>query len=129
MPEFVAANPRYERTGLRDLSTQIHDAYKGHDVARVTTEMYLSEMQPAMKPSDAYECLTHGRVDRVPIDELLGRITTMCHSLSPGIPLLIPGERFTRDHRLPSYPLQREVRASTPSARLVTKLEAGWTTM
>jgi arginine decarboxylase len=95
MPEFVAANPRYERTGLRDLSRQIHEAYKRYDVARVTTEMYLSEMQPVMKPSDAYECLTHGRVERVPIDELVGRVTTMLVTpYPPGIPLLIPGERF-----------------------------------
>jgi arginine decarboxylase len=59
--------------------------------------MYLSEMQPAMKPSDAYERLTHGRVDRVPIDELVGRITTMLVTpYPPGIPLLIPGERFNQ---------------------------------
>ena len=97
MPEFVAAHPNYERTGLRDLSTEIHDAYKKHDVARVTTEMYLSEMQPAMKPSDAYECLTHRRVDRVPIDDLVGRVTTMLVTpYPPGIPLLIPGERFNQ---------------------------------
>ncbi len=97
MPEFVAANPSYERIGLRDLSTMIHEAYKSSDVARVTTEMYLSEMQPAMKPSDAYECLTHGRVERVPIDDLVGRITTMLVTpYPPGIPLLIPGERFNR---------------------------------
>ncbi len=97
MPEFVAAHPQYERIGLRDLSTQIHEAYKGHDVARVTTDMYLSEMQPAMKPSDAYECLAHHRVDRVPIDDLVGRITTMLVTpYPPGIPLLIPGERFNK---------------------------------
>ncbi|MGE0310474.1 MAG: Orn/Lys/Arg decarboxylase N-terminal domain-containing protein [Lautropia sp.] len=97
MPEFVAAQPQYERIGLRDLSTQIHEAYKGHDVARVTTDMYLSEMQPAMKPSDAYECLAHHRVDRVPIDDLVGRITTMLVTpYPPGIPLLIPGERFNK---------------------------------
>jgi arginine decarboxylase len=95
MPEFVAANPSYERMGLRDLSTQIHGAYKSSDVARVTTEMYLSEMQPAMKPSEAYDCLTHGNVERVPIDDLVGRITTMLVTpYPPGIPLLIPGERF-----------------------------------
>ena len=64
LPEFCAKHPIYERVGLRDLSQQIHEMYKANDVARVTTEMYLSEMQPAMKPSDAYECLTHGRVDR-----------------------------------------------------------------
>jgi arginine decarboxylase len=54
-------------------------------------------MEPAMKPSDAYECLAHRRVDRVEIDELEGRITTMLVTpYPPGIPLLIPGERFNR---------------------------------
>ena len=97
MPEFVQAFPQYERTGLRDLAQQIHEDYKKHDVARVTTEMYLSEMVPAMKPSDAFECLAHRRVDRVPIDELEGRVTTMLVTpYPPGIPLLIPGERFNR---------------------------------
>jgi arginine decarboxylase len=97
MPEFVQAHPEYERTGLRDLSQRIHEAYRKHDVARVTTDMYLSPMEPAMKPSDAFECLAHRKVDRVPIDELEGRITTMLVTpYPPGIPLLIPGERFNR---------------------------------
>jgi arginine decarboxylase len=30
--------------GLRDLCQQIHDFYKAYDVARLTTEMYLSDM-------------------------------------------------------------------------------------
>jgi len=48
-----------------------------------------------MKPSDAFECLAHRRVDRVGIDDLEGRITTMLVTpYPPGIPLLIPGERF-----------------------------------
>jgi arginine decarboxylase len=97
MPEFVAKFPMYERIGLRDLSQQIHEAYQAADVARVTTEMYLSNMEPAMKPSDAYECLALRKVDRVEIDELEGRITTMLVTpYPPGIPLLIPGERFNR---------------------------------
>ncbi|MEB2319971.1 MAG: arginine/lysine/ornithine decarboxylase [Pseudomonadota bacterium] len=97
MPEFVEAHPQYERVGLNDLAQQIHDEYRRHNVARVTTEMYLSNMEPAMIPSDAFECLAHRRVDRVPIDELEGRITTMLVTpYPPGIPLLIPGERFNR---------------------------------
>ncbi len=97
MPEFVAAHPQYERVGLRDLALQIHEAYKRYDVARVTTEMYLSSMVPVMKPSDAFECLAHRRVERVPIDELEGRVTTMLVTpYPPGIPLLVPGERFNR---------------------------------
>ncbi len=97
MPEFVAKFPMYERVGLRDLAQQIHEEYRRHDVARVTTDMYLSNIEPAMKPSDAYECLAHRRVDRVPIDDLEGRVTTMLVTpYPPGIPLLIPGERFNR---------------------------------
>ena len=97
LPEFVAKQPRYERVGLRDLCQQIHDMYKANDVARVTTEMYLSDMQPAMKPSDAFACMAHREIDRVEIDELEGRVTSVLLTpYPPGIPLLIPGERFNR---------------------------------
>jgi arginine decarboxylase len=97
LPEFVAAHPRYEKVGLRDLCHQIHDMYRAHDIGRVTTEMYLSDMQPAMKPSDAYACMVHREIDRVEIDELEGRITAVLLTpYPPGIPLLIPGERFNK---------------------------------
>jgi arginine decarboxylase len=97
LPEFAAANPRYEGAGLKDLCQGIHEAYKGHDVARLTTEMYLSDMQPAMKPSDAFAMMAHREIERVSIDELEGRVTAILLTpYPPGIPLLIPGERFNR---------------------------------
>ena len=40
--------------------------------------MYLSDMQPAMKPSDAFARIAHRETERVAIDELEGRITTSC---------------------------------------------------
>jgi arginine decarboxylase len=95
LPEFCQKFPRYERMGLRDLCEQIHGMYRTNDVARVTTEMYLSDMQPAMKPSDAFSYMSHREIDRVEIDHLAGRITSvMLTPYPPGIPLLIPGERF-----------------------------------
>jgi len=97
LPEFCTQQPSYERVGLRDLCRQIHDMYKANDVARVTTEMYLSEMQPAMKPSDAFAHMAHRDIDRVEIDQLEGRVTSVLVTpYPPGIPLLIPGERFNR---------------------------------
>jgi len=97
IPEFCAKQPRYERVGLRDLCQQLHDTYKTHDIARLTTEMYTSNMEPAMKPADAFACVAHRKTQRVPIDELEGRITTsLLTPYPPGIPLLIPGERFNR---------------------------------
>ena len=95
LPEFVAQHPRYERMGLKDLSQAIHEAYAKSDIARLTTEMYLSNLHPAMKPSDAFARIAHGQTERVAIDDLEGRITaSLVTPYPPGIPLLIPGERF-----------------------------------
>ncbi|MBL8462630.1 MAG: lysine decarboxylase, partial [Thauera sp.] len=95
MPEFIAKHPRYERVGLKDLCDQIHSFYKANDVARLTTEMYLSDMVPAMKPADAFAKMAHREIERVVLDELEGRVTAMLVTpYPPGIPLLIPGERF-----------------------------------
>ncbi len=97
LPEFVASYPAYEKVGLQDLCQQIHTVYKSNDVARMTTEMYLSNMEPAMKPADAFAKLAHREIDRVPINELEGRVTSVLLTpYPPGIPLLIPGERFNR---------------------------------
>ena len=97
LPEFIAKYARYEKIGLRDLCDQIHGIYKANDVARLTTEMYLSNMEPAMKPSDAFAKMAHGEIDLVSIDELEGRITSVLLTpYPPGIPLLIPGERFNK---------------------------------
>ncbi|AEV25645.1 MULTISPECIES: arginine/lysine/ornithine decarboxylase [Azospira] len=97
LPAFVAKHPRYERVGLRDLCREIHAVYRSNDVARLTTEMYLSDMVPAMKPADAFAKMAHREIDRVPIDELEGRVTSVLLTpYPPGIPLLIPGERFNR---------------------------------
>ncbi|MDP2752026.1 MAG: lysine decarboxylase, partial [Rhodocyclaceae bacterium] len=97
MPDFVAKHPRYERIGLADICAEIHDLYKANDVARLTTEMYLSDMIPAMRPADAFAKMAHRDIERVPIDDLEGRITAVLLTpYPPGIPLLIPGEEFNR---------------------------------
>ncbi len=97
LPEFCAKQPRYERMGLKDLCQEIHEMYAKSDIARLTTEMYLSDLHPAMKPSEAYAYIAHRKTERVSIDELEGRVTTsLLTPYPPGIPLLIPGERFNK---------------------------------
>ncbi|MEZ6138604.1 MAG: lysine decarboxylase, partial [Pirellulaceae bacterium] len=97
LPKFAQHYPQYERVGLKNLCQEIHDAYKKHDIARVTTDMYLSPMQPAMKPWQAYDMMTHREIDRVEIDHLEGRATAVLLTpYPPGIPLLIPGEQFNK---------------------------------
>jgi len=97
LPEFVAAHPRYEKVGLREICDAIHGVYRANDIGRITTEMYVSNLEPAMKPADAFARMAHREIERVEIDDLEGRITSaLVTPYPPGIPLLIPGERFNR---------------------------------
>jgi len=50
-----------------------------------------------MKPSDAFAKMAHDEIERVEIDQLEGRITAVLLTpYPPGIPLLIPGEKFNK---------------------------------
>jgi arginine decarboxylase len=97
LPEFCKAHPRYERMGLKDLCQHVHKLYAKHDIARLTTDVYQSDLTPAMTPSDAYAYIAHRKTERVEIDKLEGRITVgLVTPYPPGIPLLIPGEVFNK---------------------------------
>ena len=103
MPKFCAqmasraGGARYERMGLKDMCQMVHQMYARHGIARLTTDMYLSELTPAMRPADAYAAIAQRNTERVPIDQLEGRITTsLVTPYPPGIPLLIPGEVFNK---------------------------------
>jgi len=97
LPDFCQQHKRYESMGLRDLCQHVHQLYASHDIARLTTEIYLSDLKPAMRPSEAYAHIAHRTTERVGIDDLEGRITTsLITPYPPGIPLLIPGEVFNR---------------------------------
>jgi len=97
LPEFCQKHKKYERMGLRDLCHHIHTLYAKYDIARLTTDMYLSDLTPAMKPSDAYAQIARRNTERVSVDALEGRITTsLLTPYPPGIPLLVPGEVFNK---------------------------------
>ena len=63
--------------------------------------------------SDAYAHIAHRRTERVEVDALEGRITTaLLTPYPPGIPLLIPGERFNR--KIVDYPVHARVQRRLP---------------
>ncbi len=97
LPEFCQKYPKYETMGLADLCQHVHQLYAKYDIARLTTDMYLSDLTPAMKPSDAYAHIALRKTERVEIDRLEGRVTVgLVTPYPPGIPLLIPGEVFNK---------------------------------
>jgi len=96
LPQLVANYPvAYTDVGLRDLCDDLHAFNREFRVAEVMKEMYVELPVPAMTPADAYNHLVHGRIERVDIDQLPGRIAgTMLVPYPPGIPTIMPGERF-----------------------------------
>jgi len=95
MPKFAAEQPQYAATGLRDLCQRIHENYREHDVATLSTEIYTSPVDAAMLPTKAWAAMAAGDVEHVELDELEGRVTAVLLTpYPPGIPLLVPGERI-----------------------------------
>jgi arginine decarboxylase len=95
-----AGKETYAGMGLRDLCDSLHKCYRDNDLARAMNQMYTVLPEIAMKPADAYDSLVHGNVEHVEIDHLEGRIpAVMLVPYPPGIPLIMPGERFTKATR------------------------------
>jgi arginine decarboxylase len=94
--------PRYagRRLGLRDLCAAIHNSYRANNLLRAIHDMYLTLPEPAMRPADAYKALVHGQVDRLDVEAAMGRIAaSMVAPTPPGIPVIMPGERFQPESR------------------------------
>ncbi len=87
---------RYQGMGLRDLCDELHHCYRENATAKALKRMYTQLPDIAMTPAQAYDRLVRGQVEAVPIDALQGRIAaTMLVPYPPGIPLIMPGERFS----------------------------------
>lgn len=97
LPSVAAAGgSHYAGWGLRDLCDGLHACYRDNNTAQAMNAMYTELPEPAMTPSQAYNHLVHGEVEPVPIDKLKSRVTAvMLVPYPPGIPLIMPGERFT----------------------------------
>ena len=100
LPEFCQQYPRYERMGLADLCQHVHELYAKYDIARLTTEMYLSDLTPAMKPSDAFAYIAHRKTERVR-DRRAGRADhdVAGHALSARHSAADPGRGVQQEDR------------------------------
>ncbi len=95
-----AGGARYAGMGLRDLCDALHRCYRDHATAKAMKRMYTVLPEIAMRPAEAYGKLVRGEVEAVPIARLEGRVAAvMLVPYPPGIPLIMPGERFTESTR------------------------------
>ena len=96
LPSLLEDNASaYAGWGLRDLCAALHEFNREFRVAEVMREMYVELPEPVITPAEAYNHLVRGEIERVDIDQLSGRVAgTMLVPYPPGIPTIMPGERF-----------------------------------
>jgi arginine decarboxylase len=94
VPAVAAAAPaRYAGMGLKDLGDEIwahmRASRQGHWQARA----YATLPVPEMTPREAFRLLMSGKVEKVPLAEMSGRIVAVgVIPYPPGIPIVMPGE-------------------------------------
>ena len=79
LPEFVKSQPELRaRRPARPVPADPRHVPAARRGAGDDRDVLLSDMQPAMKPSEAYACMAHREIDRVPIEELEGASPACC---------------------------------------------------
>ena len=86
----------YKGKKISGLANEIHSFLKSNNVPKMMIDIYSTLPEMNMLPADAYEAMVRGNVDKVPISQLMGRtVSAMLVPYPPGIPVIMPGERFT----------------------------------
>jgi arginine decarboxylase len=101
LPGLVAAHgERYGALGLRDLCDEMHAAIRKLEILENLDGAFGNLPEPVLTPRETWGRLVHGEVEQVPAARLEGRILAVqVVPYPPGIPLLMPGERFGRETR------------------------------
>ncbi len=96
LPRLVAEHhERYGQMTLRALGDELHSAMHENTINVLIDEMYDDLPEPVTTPASAYEQLVAGTTEMVAPAGLPGRVSTaMVVPYPPGIPVIMPGERF-----------------------------------
>ena len=96
LPALVADHPeRYGSLGLRDLADRMHAAIGEHRILEHLDAAFSQLPEPVLSPRETFAKLVRGEVEQVRASELEGRIlAVLVVPYPPGIPILMPGERF-----------------------------------
>jgi arginine decarboxylase len=94
LPGLVAQAPqRYAGKGLKDLGDEMWAQLRKSKQGHWQTQAYATLPTPKMTPRRAFQKLMAGDAERVPLDKLADRVTTVgVIPYPPGIPIVMPGE-------------------------------------
>jgi len=96
MPELVQKYPaRYRGVTRRELSEERHAAMIELNLSGLVNAACDEDFDPVLTPAQAYQKLVRGQTEKIPFEEMAGRIAAvMLVPYPPGIPMSMPGERL-----------------------------------
>jgi len=101
LPDLYAEDPDFYRNmRIQTLAQGIHGLIKQHGLADLMLRAFDVLPEMAMTPHAAWQQQVKGNVETIEIEALPGRIAaSMILPYPPGVPVIMPGERITRDSR------------------------------
>jgi len=91
----VAHIAKFQNMTLPQLATEMHNFFVKKDLITIQHKVYETIPPYVMVPADAYKKLVHGDVELVKLAQLLNRTSAvMVVPYPPGIPVVMPGEKF-----------------------------------
>jgi lysine decarboxylase/arginine decarboxylase len=85
----------YGKLSIQALAQTMHTYLKQADIGRLTINSFSQLPEPIMTPQEAHQALVKGKVEVVRLDDLNHRVAAvMLVPYPPGIPIMMPGEKF-----------------------------------
>ncbi|KPJ67900.1 MAG: hypothetical protein AMJ43_02875 [Coxiella sp. DG_40] len=102
LPQLIVDHPqRYQDMTIQNLANEMHDYLRKKDISTIMSKMFDEIPDPVMTPAQAYAELIENRVEQIKLTKLNNRIAAvMVVPYPPGIPIIMPGERFTANCKM-----------------------------
>jgi len=96
-PDLVKENPgAYAGMKLQQLCKKMHDYLKKVKITEIVQDVYAKMPEQSMTPAESYKRLVRGKVKKVSVKQLNNKVSAaMVVPYPPGIPVIMPGEKFT----------------------------------
>lgn len=100
MPALYAVNPEfYANMHIQDLAQGIHQLMIKYDVPNLMYQAFDNLPIMALTPHEAYQEEIRGNVTECLLSEMIDKVSAnMILPYPPGVPLIMPGEKVTKDN-------------------------------
>ncbi len=101
LPNLYKEAPRfYRKYTIQKLAEEIHNLYIEHDLCGHMYRAYETQAEMVLTPYHARQHIIKNKVKKIPLEKLEGEVCSeMILPYPPGIPLILPGERITKESR------------------------------